>query len=226
MAKKRRNGRREFVVFGMGKFGFSVAKALADNGCQVMAVDSEQSKVEEIAGDVTYAVCTDVTDAEAIQSLGIRNFDGAVVAIGENLEASVLVTIIAKEMGIPFVLAKAQTELQAKVLKKVGADKIVFPEKESGIRIANNLASGNFFDAIELSTKYSMMDLDVPAEWVGKSLRDLNLRVTKKINVIGIKQNEEFEITPDPDAPLTEDDILVVIGRNQTLTKLAGNPEA
>lgn len=222
MTKKKGNSRKEFVVFGLGKFGCSVAKTLADNGCQVMAVDSEQSKVEEIAGDVTFAVCTDVTDAEAIHSLGIRNFDGAVVAIGENLEASVLVTIIAKEMGIPFVLAKAQTELQAKVLKKVGADKIIFPEKESGMRIANNLASGNFFDAIELSTKYSMMDLDMPAEWMGKTLRELNLRATKKINIIGIKRNEEFEITPDPDAPLLEDDVLVVIGNNQALKKLTG----
>lgn len=226
MAKKSGNGRKEFVVFGMGKFGTSVAKALADNGCQVMAVDSEQSKVEEIAEDVTYAVCTDVTDAEAIHSLGIRNFDGAIVAIGENLEASVLVTIIAKEMGIPYVLAKAQSELQAKVLKKVGADKIIFPEKESGIRIANNLVSGNFFDAIELSAKYSMMDLDVPEEWVGKSLRELNLRATKKINIIGIKQEGEFEITPDPDAPLSADDVLVIIGKNQTLSKLTGGPKA
>ena len=226
MAKKSRNGRKEFVVFGMGKFGTSVAKTLADNGCQVMAVDSDPDKVEEIAEHVTYAVCMDVTDADAIHSLGIRNFDGAIVAIGENLEASVLVTIITKELGIPYVLAKAQTELQAKVLKKVGADKIIFPEKESGIRIANNLASDNFFDAIELSTKYSLMDLDVPAEWIGKTLRELNLRATKKINIIGIRRNEEFEITPDPDAPLTEEDVLVVIGKNQTLTKLAGGPKA
>ena len=106
-----------------------------------------------------------------------------------------------------------------------GADKIIFPEKESGIRIANNLASGNFFDAIELSTKYSMMDLDVPADWVGKTLRELNLRATKKINIIGIKRNDEFEITPDPDAPLQADDVLVIIGRNQTLSKLAGGPQ-
>ena len=226
MAKKSGNKRKEFVVFGLGKFGTSVARALADNGCQVMAVDSDARLVEEIAENVTYAVCTDVTDADAIHSLGIRNFDGAIVAIGENLEASVLVTIISKELGIPYVLAKAQTELQAKVLKKVGADKIVFPEKETGMRIANNLVSGNFFDAIELSTKYSMMDLDVPEEWVGKTLRELNLRATKKINIIGVKQKEEFEITPDPDAPLEADDILVIIGRNQTLSKLAGKPEA
>ena len=145
---------------------------------------------------------------------------------GTGTGAAPVIASIAKEMGIPFVLAKAQTELQAKVLKKVGADKIIFPEKESGIRIANNLASDNFFDAIELSTKYSMMDLDVPTEWVGKTLRELNLRATKKINIIGIKQNEEFEITPDPDVPLTADDVLVIIGRNQTLSKLAGGPEA
>lgn len=225
MAKKEKNRRKEFVVFGLGKFGLSVAKALSDNGCQVMAVDSVQSKVEEIAPDVTYAVCTDITDAEAIHSLGISNFDGAIIAIGENLEASVLATIMSKEMGIPYVLAKAQTELQAKVLKRVGADKIIFPEKETGMRIAHNLVSGNFFDAVELSNKYSMMDLDVPEEWVGKTLRELNLRATKKINVIGVKYDAEFEITPDPDQPLNADDVLVVIGKNQMLTRLAGGPQ-
>jgi len=214
--------KKEFVVFGLGRFGSSVAKALVDNGCQVMAVDSDQSKVEEIADAVTYAVCTDVTDAEAIQSLGIRNFDGAIVAIGENLEAGVMVTILAKEMGIPYILAKAQTNLQAKVLKKVGADMIVFPEQETGIRIAHNLVHGNFFDAIELSTKYSMMDFDIPPEWIGKSLRELNLRAAKKINVIGIKRNGEFEITPDPDAPLQENDVLTIIGKNHALSKLTG----
>ena len=214
--------KKEFVVFGLGRFGASVAKALADNGCQVMAVDSEQSKVEAIADAVTYAVCTDVTDAEAIQSLGISNFDGAIVAIGENLEASVMVTILAKEMGIPYILAKAQTNLQAKVLKKVGADMIVFPEQETGIRIAHNLVHGNFFDAIELSTQYSMMDFAVPEDWIGKSLRELNVRATKKINIIGIKRAGTLEITPEPDAPLLADDVLIIIGKNQALSKLTG----
>lgn len=222
MSKKTENKRKEFVVFGVGKFGLSVAKALADNGCQVMVVDSEQDRIAEIAEHVTYAVCADVTDADAMHSLGIKNFDGAIVAIGENLEASVLATILSKELGIPYVLAKAQTELQAKVLKKVGADKIVFPEKETGIRIAHNLMGGNFFDAVELSNKYSLMHFDVPAEWIGKSLRELNLRITKKINVVGIKRKEDFEITPDADAPLLEDDILVVIGENQALSKITG----
>lgn len=220
--KEQTMAKKEFVVFGLGRFGASVAKALADNGCQVMAVDAEQSKVEEIADAVTYAVCTDVTDAEAIQSLGIRNFDGAIVAIGENLEASVMVTILAKEMGIPYILAKAQTNLQAKVLKKVGADMIVFPEQETGIRIAHNLVHGNFFDAIELSTQYSMMDFEVPKDWIGKSLRELNVRATKKINVIGIKRAGTLEITPDPDVPLLADDVLIIIGKNQALSKLTG----
>lgn len=214
--------RKEFVVFGLGKFGLSVAKALADNGCQVMAVDSDPEKVALIADDVTYAVCTDVTDTEAVQSLGIRNFDGAIVAIGENLEASVMVTILSKEIGIPYVMAKALTDLQAKVLKKVGADMIIFPEKETGIRVAQNLVHGNFFDAVELSTEYSMMDFEAPQDWVGKSLKELNLRAKKKINVIGIKRYDKLEITPEPDEPLQKHDVLIIIGKNQALSKLTG----
>ena len=220
MAKKDRNRRKEFVVFGVGKFGLSVAKTLADNGCQVMAVDSEQSKVEEIANEVTYAVCTDVTDADAIHSLGIRNFDGAIVAIGENLEASVLVTIISKEMGIPFVLAKAQTELQAKVLKKVGADKIIFPEKESGTRLAKNLLSSGFVDIIELTNDVSMIEMDVKAEWVGKNLLELNLRKKYGINVVAILQGKNVTINIDPEKPLTASMELVVIVQTSKLGKL------
>lgn len=214
--------KKEFVVFGMGRFGFSVAKTLAENGCQVMAVDADQSKIELIADEVTYAVCTDVTDIDAIKTLGISNFDGAVVAIGENLEASVMVTIVAKELGIPYVLAKAQSDLHAKVLKKVGADMVVFPESETGIRIAHNLLSGNFFDAVELSSIYSMLDYTAPEEWIGRSLRELNLRATKKINVIGIKRNGKLEITPEADMPILKDDVLVIIGKNNALSKLTG----
>ena len=221
MARKK----KEYVVFGLGRFGATVAKTLADNGCQVMAVDSDPAKVEQVANDVTYAVCTDVTDADAIRSLEISNFDGAIVAIGGSLEAGVMVTILTKEMGIPYVLCKALTELQARVLKKVGADMIVFPEQESGIRIANNLVEGNLFDAVNLSTKHSMMELTLPEEWIGKSLRELNLRASKKINVIGIKRDGNLEITPDPDTPLQAEEILVVIGKNAALAKLTGGQE-
>lgn len=213
--------KKEFVVFGLGRFGRSVAITLAESGCEVLVVDENETKIQEIAEDVTYAIKADVTDAEALSSLGISNFDGAIVAIGENLEASVMVTILAKEMGIPYVLAKAQSEIHAKVLKKVGADMVVFPEKETGIRIANNLLMGNFFDAVELSSTFSMMELDVLDCWAGHSLRELNLRAKYKINVIGLKRENRLDINPDADMPLHKNDIVVIIGRNEVLNKLA-----
>lgn len=212
--------KKEFVVFGLGRFGLSVAKTLSDGGCQVMVVDDDEDKIHEIADNVTYAVKMDVTDADALSTLGIRNFDGAIIAIGENLEASVLVTILVKEMGVPYVLAKAQNDIHAKVLKKVGADMVVFPEKETGIRIANNLIMGNFFDAVELSTTHSMMEVDIPEEWIGHSLRELNLRAKKKVNVIAIKRHDNIDINPDAEDPLEKDDVLVIIGQNGTLNKL------
>lgn len=213
--------KKEFVVFGLGRFGRSVAITLAESGCEVLVVDENETIIQEIAEDVTYAIKADVTDAEALSSLGISNFDGAIVAIGENLEASVMVTILAKEMGIPYVLAKAQSEIHAKVLKKVGADMVVFPEKETGIRIANNLLMGNFFDAVELSSTFSMMELDVLDSWAGHSLRELNLRAKYKINVIGLKRENRLDINPDADMPLHKNDIVVIIGRNEVLNKLA-----
>lgn len=220
MAKKAKKVKKEFVVFGLGRFGTSVAAALADGGCEVMAVDSNAEKVKEIAEHVTHAVTCDVVDAEALEALGVRNFDGAVVAIGGDIEASVMVTILAKECGIPYVLAKAQSELHAKILRKVGADMVVFPEKETGIRIANNLIGGNFFDAVELSSVFSLVEITLPKDWTGKSLIDLNLRAKRKINVIGIRRDGELNVNPDAAEPLEDGDILVVIGKNDELNKL------
>lgn len=213
--------KKEFVVFGLGRFGRSVATTLAESGCEVLVVDENEETVHEMADVVTYAVKADVTDPDALEGLGISNFDGAIVGIGQNLEASVMVTILAKEMGVPYVLAKAQTELHAKVLKKVGADMVVFPEKETGIRIAHNLVMGNFFDAVELSSTFSMMDLDALAEWNGQTLSSLNLRAKYKINVIGIKKGDSLDINPDADTTIKKGDVLVVIGRNEMLNKLA-----
>ncbi len=213
--------KKEFVVFGLGRFGTSVATTLAESGCEVLAVDADEDKVHEIADFVTYAVKADITDGDALASLGIGNFDGAIVAIGKNLEASVMATILVKELGVPYVLAKAQNEIHSKVLKKVGADMVVFPEKETGIRIANNLIMGNFFDAVELSSTFSMMELDAPDEWIGKSLRELNLRAKDKINVIAIKRSDVLDINPDADMPINRNDVLVVIGKNEQLNRLA-----
>ncbi|SES76949.1 potassium channel family protein [[Clostridium] polysaccharolyticum] len=212
--------KKEFVVFGLGRFGKSVAATLAESGCNVLVVDSNQEKIQELADIVTYAVKGDVADVEMLESLGLSNFDGAIVAIGENLEASVMVTILAKEMGIPYVMAKAQNELHAKVLKKVGVDQVVFPEKETGIRVAHNLVMGNFFNAIELSSNFSILELDVPEEWDGHSLKELNIRAKHSLNVIGIKKASEMNINPAPDEKLSKEDVLIVIGDNDSLNRI------
>lgn len=212
--------KKEFVVFGLGRFGRSVATTLSESGCNVLVVDSDSDKVHDMADVVTYAVTGDVTDAEMLQSLGLSNFDGAIVAIGENLEASVMVTILAKEMGIPYVMAKAQNDLHAKVLKKVGVDLVVFPEKETGIRLAHNLVMGNFFDAIELSSNFSIIELPVPKEWDGQSLKQLNIRAKHNLNVIGIRKANELDINPAADETLSKEDVLIVIGDNNSLNRL------
>ena len=212
--------KKEFAVFGLGRFGRSVAHGLADAGCEVLVVDINEEQIQTIANSVTYAVCGDVTNKELIDSLGISNYDGVIVAMGDNLEASVMATILAKEVGVPLVLTKAQTELAGKVLKKVGSDKIIFPEKETGIRIANKLIHGNYFDAFELSETYSIMEVDCRPEWAGQTLKSLDFRAIHKLNVIGLRQGHTFSINPDPDLPLNENDVLVLIGRNDDLDKV------
>lgn len=213
--------KKQFVVFGLGRFGNSVAITLAKSGCDVLVVDDNQDNINEVADYVTHAVKADVTDKEVLESLGIGNFDAAIVGIGQSLETSVMVTIIAKELGVPFVLAKALTDLHAKVLKKVGADMVVFPEKETGIRIAHNLIRANFFDTVELSSTYSLVEFEALKGWNGHTLSSLNLRAKYKINVIGIKRGDSLDINPEPDAIIQEGDILVFIGSNDTINKLA-----
>ncbi|SFR84382.1 potassium channel family protein [Anaeromicropila populeti] len=217
--------KKEFVVFGLGRFGRSVAVTLAESGCEVLVVDDTQEKIQEMADIVTYAVKADVTDSETMESLGISNFDGAVVAIGQNLEASVMVTILAKELGIPYVLAKAQNELHAKILKKVGADAVVFPEKETGVRIAHNLVMGNFFNAVELSSTFSLMEIDALEEWDGHNLMELNIRAKYKINVIGVKKGNTLDINPSAEKVISKNDTLVVIGENEVLNRFKSKME-
>lgn len=218
---KRKREKKQYLVVGLGNFGRSIALTLMDNGCEVLVLDQDAEKIRLIADLVTGAVEGNVTDPDIISNLGIRNYDGAVVAMGDDLEASILATMIIKELGISHVLVKAQNELHAKILRKVGANMVVLPEQEMGIRYANNIAHGNFYDAIELSQDMSMMELNVHTDWVGKSLKQLNMRAKYKINVIGIKREEGFDVNPDADEPLHANDILVAIGRNDMLERVA-----
>ncbi len=212
--------KKEFVVFGLGRFGMSVARTLAASGYEVMAVDYKEENVQEISEYVTQAVRADISDVEVVRSLGIESMDVAIVAIASNMESSIMATILAKEAGIPYVVAKANSDMHAKVLLKVGADKIVFPEREMGERIAKNLISGNFIDMVELGDDFSMVEMAPPSAWVGKSLRDLNIRHHYGINVIAKKVGEKVDINMNPDEPIEDDAILIIIGDNKRLNKV------
>ena len=210
---------KQFAVLGLGSFGWSVAMTLEKMGCDVLVVDDSFEKIQEISEQVSYAVKADISDPEALQALGGRNLDGVVVAVSENFEASILATMLCKEMGIPKVLAKAKDTLQGTILKKVGADAVVYPEIEMGSRVAKNLVAREFTDWIELSDGYSLVEAAVPQNWIGRCLAELKVRERFGINVVGIILDGEVDVTFDPQKPLPADGILILIGANDVLEK-------
>jgi len=214
---------KQFVIIGCGRFGSSVAKKLHELGSEVMAVDSSEETIQSIADSVTHAVQADATDENALKAMGIRNFDVAVITIGANIQASIMVTLMVKELGIKHIVAKAQNEMHAKVLYKIGADRVVFPEREMGVRVAKNLVSNKILDYIELSQDYTIAEVTPLKAWVGKSLLELNIRSQHGINVIAIKNQDGININVGPNELITEHDILVVIGHNDDIRKVEGN---
>lgn len=213
--------RKQFVVIGLGRFGTSVAKTLTSLGHEVLALDKNEQSVHDIMNDVTQAVQADARDEETLRALGVRNFDVAVVAIGDDLEANILITLMLKEMGLPYVVAKAQSVQHGKVLEKIGADKIVYPEQDMGIRLANNLIRTNVMDFIELSLDYSIFEIIAPSLFVNKSIEGLNLRAVYDINVVAIKKGrEQIVISPGAEAVIEEKDILVIVCNKKALAKL------
>lgn len=210
---------KQFAVFGLGSFGKSVALTLQSFGCDVIAVDNCYEKIQDIADSVSYAMCGDVTEPEFMKTIGARNLDGAVIAISENLEAAIMATMLSKEMGIPYVLVKAMDELQGKILEKIGAESIVYPEIDMGERVAKKLMSTEFVDWIELSPDYSLTEKLIPKQWEGKSLAELRVREKFGINVIGILKEDKMDMALDPSKPLQADDMLFIIGKNSDLEK-------
>ena len=168
--------KKQYAVVGLGSFGESVAIALQDLGCEVIAVDDNMERIEDIANSVSYAMKADFGDPDVIRSLGTRNLDGVVVAVADNMESSIMATLVCKEIGVPYVIAKAKNDLHATVLRKIGADAVIFPEKEMGKRLAKNLMSANFADWIALSPDYSLVETVIPKNWIGKSLEELDVR--------------------------------------------------
>ncbi|MDU5106250.1 TrkA family potassium uptake protein [Clostridium sp.] len=213
---------KQFIIIGLGRFGSSIAKTLYSLGNDVLAIDRDEDVVQDIADSVTHAVQLDATDENALRSLGIRNFDVAVVTIGDNIQSSIMVTLLVKELGVKYIIAKGQSELHAKVLYKIGADRVILPEKDMGIRVAHNLVSANILDYIELSEDYSIMEIQVLDEWSGKTLNELKLRRKYGINVMAIKRGDEVNLSPAADDIIKENDIIVAIGSAEDLNRLEG----
>jgi trk system potassium uptake protein TrkA len=204
--------KESFAVIGLGRFGSSVAKVLFDMGYEVLVMDENPERVQQLNHVSTHAVQGDSTDEKALRELGIRNFDVVVVAIGNDIQASILTTLVLKDMGVKKIVAKAQNARHGQVLYKVGADKVVYPEYDMGLRVAHNLISPNVLDFVELSSEYSVAELTVSKDMVGKTLADIDVRVRFGVNVIAIKNNGKFNISPSAKDSLKDQDVLIVLG--------------
>jgi trk system potassium uptake protein TrkA len=210
---------KQYGVIGLGRFGASVARTLYEYGYDVMAIDSSEDRIQENLNYVTHAVQADSTDEEALKSLGIRNFDVVVVAIGQDIQSSILTTLIIKELGVRQIVVKAQNDLHGKVLYKIGADKVVFPERDMGLRVAHHLISPNILDFIELADDYSIVEIVVSEMMIGKNLRELDVRAKYGCNVVAIKSGNKVNVAPHAEDKINRDDVLVVMGQNDDLQK-------
>lgn len=217
--KRGRTSGQQFAVIGLGRFGASVARTLSSMGYEVLAVDSSEERIQDLASQVTHVVQADATDEEAMRALGLRNFDIVVVAVGD-IQASILTTLILKEIGAEYIVCKAVSQLHGKVLEKVGADRVVFPERDMGERVAHNLVSGNLIDYIELAPGYSIVEVVARDALVGHTLRELDLRAKYGIDIVAIRRGDRLLIAPGAQDRILEGDVLVAIGEDEMLERL------
>lgn len=209
---------KTYMVIGLGRFGAEVARQLCASGCEVLAMDTDSDLVQHISNDVTHAAVGDAQDKEVLRALGASNFDCAVVAIGDHLAASVLTTMNLKELGIPKIVCKAKDETHRKVLMKLGADQVVIPEKENAARLAKSLSNPNVLDYIELSEDHGIIEVPAPHRWVGKTLKEVNVRANLGVNIIAVKQETQVNVSPGADYRILPGDIMVVLGDVDALT--------
>lgn len=211
---------KSYVVFGLGRFGRSVARTLFELGNEVLAIDEDEDAVRKSTPYTTLSVEADITDEETMSKLGIGNYDVAIVAAASNLEAAIYATLTAKELGVKKVIAKAQNDTHGMILKKVGADKVVFPEWDMGVRIAHNLASGSIVDFIDLSEDYSIVEMLTKEKWVGKTLQELRLPNKYGFNVIAIKRSDKIIISPKAEQEILLNDVLIIVGKIEEIKKI------
>ena len=212
--------KKTYAVFGLGRYGTAVARELVENGMEIIAVDTDQKIINDAAAYLPICKCADVTDAEVISRLGIGNIDTVIVCMASNLEASVMAVTLCKEAGVKTVIAKCANQMQQKILLRVGADQVVFPENESGIRLAKNLLSSGFIDMISLSKDVSMVEIDVKNEWIGKNLIELNLRKKYGFNIVAVKKGDKVNVNINPEQVLDAETTLIVIVNTAKLGKL------
>ena len=208
---------KSYVVIGLGRFGRTLARQLCKLGAEVLAMDVDNDLVQQVAEDVTHAVVGDSQDKDVLRALGVRDFDCAIVAIGSNLAASVLTVMNLQELEVPCIICKANDETHSRVLKKLGVDKVVIPEQENAARLARSLNSHNVLDYIELSEDYGILEIPVPKDWLGKTLKELNVRARLGVNIIAVENGKKTNVSPSADYQIQEGDVMVVLGDNYSL---------
>lgn len=211
---------KSYVVVGLGRFGSETARQLYRCGCEVLAIDLKGDLVQQVSDDVTHAVVGDCRDKEVLRTLGVKEFDCAVIAIGDDLATSVLATMNMKELGVPYLVCKAHDDVHRRVLQKLGADRVVIPEQENAARLAKSLSSPNLLDYIELSEDYSIVELPAPKTWVGKNLKELNVRAKLGVNILAVRRDGKMDVSPAAEFAFAEGDIVVVLGDTKALETL------
>lgn len=211
---------KQFLVLGLGRFGMSLARTLCELGHEVLAVDADEALVNDMAPYVTQALQLDATDETALSELDVRNFDAAIVSIGQNTRDSILVCVLLKELGVPYLIAKANDDLHAKVLKKIGADRVVFPERDMGARLARSILTPNMLDLMNLSDDYQIAEIRVPDKWVGSSIIGVNVRRHYGLNILAIHRDGRFLVSPAPDLLFEAEDTLLVMGEKNDIERL------
>lgn len=213
---------KSFLVIGMGRFGTAVAQELTELGQEVLVIDENEEDVQRVAEDVTQAMQGDAQDEAVLRAVGVRNFDCCVVAVGTDMEASILITVMLKELGAKYIVAKARSAVHAKVLERVGADRVVLPESEMGRKLAQRLAHTNVVDFIGVSDEYSILEVHTPKSWVGKSLVQLAVRQKYKVNVLAVRHGENgaLDASPKPNMAIEPSDLLLIMGENKFVDKV------
>lgn len=211
---------KNFVVIGLGRFGSAVATELCRLGHQVLAVDTDGDLVQLLADEVTHAVTADARNAEVLEGLGIQDYDCAIVAVGNDVGTSALITLQLKELGVPRIICKAQSHVHLRLLEKLGADRVIFPEFESAVNLAQGLANSNILNFIELSPDYGLVEVDMPLSWAGKTIRELDVRVKYQVNIISVRRGQDISVAPGADWVLAAGDRLFVVGRDENIARL------